>query len=309
MKKYFSKLLLFGEYTVIKGSQALAIPLHLFYGTWKYAKKDTESLQMNLPHFVDYLEKLQNANELLCKINIADFREKLGKGLFFESNIPTGYGVGSSGALCAAVYDVFCENKLEKIETNFLQLKKIFAQIESFFHGASSGADPLVCFVEKPLLFVSNSKIREVDFPKKNKYQFFLLDTKISRKTEPLVNLFLERYEDEYQELELKNKLIPYVDEAIDLLVTNIPIPPDNEDALFQLTHMISHFEFWRFHEMIPVHFRTVWVESLAMEIFKLKLCGAGGGGFLLGVTSDFEKTQETLNGCSLYLLDFYKKN
>jgi len=103
MKKYYSKLLLFGEHSIIKGSQALALPLFNFSGNWKYATENIEEKQMNLPTFATHLEKLKNVNELLCDLDVERFQGELNKGLFFQSNIPTGYGVGSSGALCAAI--------------------------------------------------------------------------------------------------------------------------------------------------------------------------------------------------------------
>ena len=51
---------------------------------------------------------------------------------------------------------------------------------------------------------------------------------------------------------------------------------------------------------MIPTDFRAIWLDGLANNLFKLKLCGAGGGGFLLGMTFDFKKTQETISTYNL---------
>ncbi len=298
MKQYTSKLLLFGEHTIIKGSQALAMPLPHFFGSWKYTTDDIEKLQMDLPAFVDYLEKLKNVNELLCNLNISKFREELNKGLYFDSNIPTGYGVGSSGALCAAVYDTFGKNQLEKNENNFFKIKKILAQLESYFHGASSGTDPLVCLVEKTLLFEDNENIRSVEILKnknnKKNFQFFLLDTQIPRQTEPFVNIFLEKCKDDYYYSRLQAELIPNVDDAIAAYTTQ------NSEILFEKIHRIGHFQFKYFSKMIPSQFRTIWLDGLASDLFKFKLCGAGGGGFLLGFTSDFKQTQKHLSDYQL---------
>lgn len=300
MKKYTSKLLLFGEHSIIKGSQALAMPLFHFSGTWEYANGNIEKLQMNLPTFANHLEKLKKANELLFDLDIERFKNELDKGLFFKSNIPTGYGVGSSGALCAAVYDTFCDHKLEKVSTSFLKLKKIFAQLESFFHGSSSGTDPLICFLEKIILLESSEKIEQVNIQKKNDLdknnqgQFFLLDTKIPRKTGPFVNLFLEKCTDDYYFTRIESELNPLVDEAITSFLNQ------NRQSLFETIHEIGHFQFKYFLEMIPNDFRTIWLDGLANNLYKLKLCGAGGGGFLLGMTFDFKKTQETIKHYNL---------
>ena len=36
---------------------------------------------------------------------------------------------------------------------------------------------------------------------------------------------------------------------------------------------------------MIPLSFQTLWQQGLDTALFSLKLCGAGGGGFILGCT------------------------
>ena len=300
MKKYTSKLLLFGEHSIIKGSQALALPLFNFSGSWKYAAENIKEKQMNLPTFAAHLEKLKRANELLCNLNVDRFKSELSKGLFFNSNIPTGYGVGSSGALCAAVYDTFCDEKLKKEASNFLVLKKIFAQLESFFHGSSSGTDPLICFLEQVILLESAEKIEQINIHQRtgmdevNQGQFFLLDTKMPRETEPFVNIFLEKCKDDYYFARIQSELNPLVDEAITHFLNH------EREALFERIHEIGHFQFKYFLEMIPIDFRTIWLDGLSNDIYKLKLCGAGGGGFLLGMTFDFKKANEKLSNYNL---------
>jgi len=300
MKKYTSKLLLFGEHSIIKGSQALAMPLLNFSGNWEYAIENIEEKQMKLPTFAKHLEKLKSVNELLFDLNVDHFKSELDKGLFFNSNIPTGYGVGSSGALCAAIYDTFCIDKLEKKSSNFLTLKKTFAQLESFFHGSSSGTDPLICFLEQVILLESAEKIEPINIHEKiglnqiNQGQFFLLDTKMQRKTSPFVNIFLEKCKDEYYFTRIQAELNPLVDEAITAFLNH------DQKSLFEQIHEIGHFQFKYFSEMIPSDFRAIWLDGLANNLYKLKLCGAGGGGFLLGMTFDFKKTQGKLSHYNL---------
>ena len=294
MKKYTSKILLFGEHSVIKGSQALAMPLPNFFGSWSKTKENTKQVQMNLVDFSDYLLQLKNDKTLLCDLDIEGLKHELGRGLFFESNIPTGYGVGSSGALCAAIYDTFCLDKLSKTEGDFLPLKKIFAQLESYFHGSSSGTDPLICYLEKTLLLESKDIIKAVDIAPQKNYQLFLLDTKIRRATEPFVNIFLEKCTDENYFARIQSELNPAVDEAIAAFLSQ------SEKLLFEKIHEIGHFQFKYFQEMILDDFRSIWLDALASDFFKIKLCGAGGGGFILGMTYDFEKTKNHLQQFTL---------
>lgn len=286
---YTSKLLLFGEHIIIKGSPALAIPFAHYHGNWQYANEDLEALQMDLPQFASYLEKLQLDNQLLCDLDISSFKKELEKGLHFQSNIPTGYGAGSSGALCAAVYDSFCKNKLEKNEAHLLALKKIFAQLESYFHGSSSGTDPLVCYAKQPLLLVSKEEIKIVQVPDLENHDLFLLDTRLPRKTGPLVNIFLEKSKEKYYMARTSSVLIPDTEDAIDDFLNG------NEKALFEKMHSISHFQFKYFQEMIPDDFREIWLNGLSRDLYKLKLCGAGGGGFFLGMTKDLGQAKKLI--------------
>ena len=66
--------------------------------------------------------------------------------MYFDSSIPQGYGIGSSGALVASIYDQYALDKitvLENLTKEKLQhLKTVFAAMESFFHGKSSGLRP-----------------------------------------------------------------------------------------------------------------------------------------------------------------------
>jgi mevalonate kinase len=46
---------------------------------------------------------------------------------------------------------------------------------------------------------------------------------------------------------------------------------------------------------MIPKNFQTIWRDGLISEEYYLKLCGAGGGGFLLGMASDLRAAMGSL--------------
>ncbi len=287
---YNAKILLFGEHTVVKGSQALAMPLTSHYGTWQFAEEidHTEALQQQLPQFLDYL----NDQKLSPVLDIARFSTDLEKGLYFESSIPTGYGLGSSGALCAAIYDRYALSKT----ADLLKLKKLFGTLESYFHGQSSGMDPLVCYVNQPLLIALNNNIQTVNIPTPNekKNTLFLIDTHIPRKTAPFVNGFLERCEDPLYAARCANQLVPSVNEAITALLKN------DLKLLYQAFSQISVFQFEYFEFMIPDAFKVAWKKGLESDEFKLKICGAGGGGYLLGISEDYERTKELLEGYDL---------
>ena len=147
---FYSKILLFGEYGIIKDSKGLSIPYNFYNGALKIDKHHTISTQKSnasLKRFVGYLENIQMENPSLVSFDMEKLKTDVENGLYFDSSIPQGYGVGSSGALVAAVYDKYATNKITVLENltreKMLTLKTIFAEMESFFHGKSSGLDPL----------------------------------------------------------------------------------------------------------------------------------------------------------------------
>ena len=266
------------------------MPIADFFGTWKYHSdvEGRKALQQALPTFKQYLEE-QGLNQW---IDTAAFATKLTQGLYFDANIPTGYGVGSSGALCAAILGEFGINQ-EML--SLLTLKKIFAQMESFFHGASSGTDPLVSYLNYPILL--GETIQKVDLIEKQargNTTLFLLDTRVKREASPFINEFLERCKDDFYDKKCQIQLVPLVDDAIHTFLHG------QWDLLFQTMHELSLFQFRYFDFMILEACKNSWLEGLSSDHFKLKICGAGGGGFLLGISTDYEKTKEVLKGYSL---------
>jgi len=49
------------------------------------------------------------------------------------------------------------------------------------------------------------------------------------------------------------------------------------------------------FKPMIPEQFHALWSKGLETNEYYLKLCGSGGGGYILGFTEDFEKAKTAL--------------
>ena len=138
---FYSKILLFGEYGIIKDSKGLSIPYNFFKGALKSSeelsdesKKSNESLQ----RFATYLEKVSK-EDASFSFDIEALKKDVEEGMYFDSSIPQGYGVGSSGALVAAIYHKYAHNKITVLENltkdKLLTLKGVFSKMESFFHG------------------------------------------------------------------------------------------------------------------------------------------------------------------------------
>jgi mevalonate kinase len=57
------------------------------------------------------------------------------------------------------------------------------------------------------------------------------------------------------------------------------------------------------FKPMIPPAFHKVWEHGILTNDYYLKLCGSGGGGYILGFTADYEKAQKSLENYKLELV------
>ena len=151
---FFAKILLFGEYGIIKNSKGISIPFDLFSGALKLGDLNNNKINqsnLEIKKFNHYLKQNFQENE----INFDLIDKDLQNGLYFKSSIPTGYGVGSSGSLVAAIYEKYfiniIKNEININSNQIFNLKQIFSKMESFFHGTSSGLDPLNSYLSSPI--------------------------------------------------------------------------------------------------------------------------------------------------------------
>ena len=285
--RYPAKLLLLGEYTVVNASHALARPFPRFSGAWAWGEAEDPELRA----FLSYLRQAEREGSLSCRLDIDAFGTDIEAGLRFASDIRKGYGLGSSGALCAAVYDRYAHDHIKgEDRAHYHLLKKQLAQLESFFHGSSSGADPLVSYLNRPLLLLYGGKAASVFLPEPDPpYHFFLLDTGQERQTGPLVQYFLESCQDPAFASAIESRLAPANNAAIQAWLAG------DMSTLFQRWREISVFQFRYLLRMVPEPLRPLWEQSLHQGTYALKLCGAGGGGYLLGMCDDWYLTQKML--------------
>lgn len=291
------KILYFGEHTVLRGSQALAGPLDRFGGQWRTG--GTPAQQQRLPEWLGWLRVQQAAGALATDYRLDDFATDLATGLYFDSNIPVGYGAGSSGALCAAFYRRYARDPLPaKLPAQLARLKTIFAELESFFHGSSSGTDPLICYAQAGLLIRPGGHIERTTLPPLPDPQaFFLVDTGLTRSTGPLVEAFLARCAEESFRQNALRKLITVSDVALDTWLQG------HFDDLFDTFHALSTLQRQHLDFLIPKAFFPLWDQLLSTSHTRLKLCGAGGGGFLLGYTQDKNALTTALHPSTFFVL------
>jgi len=301
---FYSKILLFGEYGIIRDSKGLSIPYNFYNGALK--KSDNPSAQAiasnaSLNRFADYLESLEKEKTNLVSFDLESLKSDIAAGMYFDSSIPQGYGVGSSGALVAAIYDKYAQDKITVLENltreKLLQLKNIFSQMESFFHGKSSGLDPLNSYLSIPILINSKDHIEATGIPNQSfdgKGAVFLLDSGIIGETAPMINIFMENLKDKGFRAMLKNQFVKYTDACVDNFLSG------DMKSLFTNTKKLSSVVLNHFKPMIPEQFHEIWQKGIETNDYYLKLCGSGGGGYILGFTEDLERAKTALKGHKL---------
>ncbi len=317
---FYGKIILFGEYGIIFDSMALTIPFTHFHGElsfnnrynkFKYTDFDfANNSNAQLELYSSYLKNLIEENELDIKFDFNRFIKDLDNGLYFESSIPQGFGLGSSGALVASLYNKYGIDKINGgrsvTKDEILKLKEIFSKMESFFHGKSSGIDPLNSYIQFPLLINSKTDIETVGIPR-NKFNsnsaIFLINTGKPGKTEPMVNLFLENCQKpDYIDV-INQHYIPLNNSCIQNLIKG------DLEKFFSNLEKLSELQRNYFSNMIPENFTEAWEHGLETNDFNLKLCGSGGGGYLLGFTKDIDRSQEYFKKKNIETVTVYKSS
>ena len=301
---FYSKILLFGEYGIIRDSKGLSIPYNFYNGALKKEENPSvEAIASNasLKRLANYLETLENEQTNLVSFDLKSLKNDIETGMYFDSSIPQGYGVGSSGALVAAIYDKYAQDKITVLENltreKLLQLKNIFSQMESFFHGKSSGLDPLNSYLSIPILINSKDNIEATGIPNQSfdgKAAVFLLDSGIIGETAPMINIFMENLKDKGFRAMLKNQFVKHTDACVENFLGG------DMKSLFTNTKKLSRVVLNHFKPMIPEQFHEIWQKGIETNDYYLKLCGSGGGGYILGFTEDLERAKVSLKDYKL---------
>lgn len=163
--------------------------------------------------------------------------------------------------------------------------------MESFFHGKSSGLDPLNSYLSIPILINSKNNIEATGIPAQQtgKGAVFLLDSGSTGETAPMVSIFMENMKQEGFRNMLKTQFIKHTDACVDDFLKG------NIKSLFKNTKQLSKVVLNHFKPMIPPQFHELWKKGIQTNHYYLKLCGSGGGGYILGFTQDIEKAKLAL--------------
>lgn len=316
-ESFYSKVMLFGEYSIIYGSMALTIPYSHFQGSLMFMNDNhytdldfaRRSNRQLLKYYEEHLRPSFKRDKFSSKLNLSAIKKDIDKGMYFESTIPEGYGLGSSGALVAALYHKYAKkNKFATRSTNsrdgILSLKQDFAMLESWFHGTSSGIDPLICYLQKPLLIKEDQSIHPIEIPHYNVTDddaIFLVNSGKPVKTAPLVDQFVKNCEEPAYRDKIFNEYIPLNNRCIESLTTA------NIHQFTQDIHQLSLFQINNFEPMIPKSLEEEWIYGVESGEYMLKLCGSGGGGFILGFTHHYQKAKKMFEKKKIDIIPIYQ--
>ncbi len=266
-RNYPAKILLFGEHTVLRGGQGLAIPYPARSIRWVKDKPDERLLQ-----FSDYL-KVVFSRHLL---DTGGLEDRLLDDWRLAGDIPTGYGLGSSGAVCAAIWDQFATPAGKALTGD--ALRQALARMEQHFHGQSSGTDPLISLLNTPVLLGGGQPPQISTLPANWNEGFFLLDTGQERQAATLIRQFTTRYDEDADfARSTASQWLGPANTAIQALMAG------NRTKLATAMRQVATFQQQELPDFIPASLRS----KCLGDGYTLKLCGAGGGGMMLGLASD----------------------
>ena len=274
IKTYPSKILLFGEYTVLLEGQALAVPHLAYHGFWSDRVKNQSREKLSL--FLQHLKKINH--DLHAGLDLESFQSLMDNGFYFQSNIPQGMGLGSSAALAASIYDRFTNPSA----LTLAQKKADLGLIESFFHGISSGFDALVSLEQCTLMIDQSNQIHRIKHRAFTANHIYILSTKLPRQTQNLVSWFQTSCSDLKFSRQMQS-LTQLNNQAIQRYLKN--------DPLSDVLNEISRLQYKALRHLIPDALSRPWENTLSDENIAIKLLGAGGGGcYLLFTKIPIEK-------------------
>lgn len=171
--------------------------------------------------------------------------------------------------------------------------------MESFYHGKSSGIDPLICYLKLPLLISSLNEISIIKVPdfKPGKGAIFLINSGIPKKTSNMIKIFFNKLKKENFKKILKEEFIKYSNKCIKYFLNK------DFEKLLKNVKILSTWIYKNLNPMIPSSLWEIWEKGILTNDYYLKLCGSGGGGFILGFTYDYELVKKKLKNYNPQIL------
>lgn len=275
---------------MIFDATALMVPLRKYKAEWKMRPALDQAGEMASNKSIrKFREYLYNDAELSTLFDFQRIDADLDQGLYLDSDVPSGYGLGSSGTLTAAMFKRYAHVQIDDL----MELKRVLGKMESCFHGSSSGIDPLECYLNRPFHITPDGvELLPEDFMTKD-IHVFLADTGIKSNTKPLVQYFRNKREDVGYLDAFQTEYVPCVSNCIDTLVAG------EKEAFFASLRQLTDGQLKFLRPMITDNSIDLFLERPDFH-FGVKISGSGGGGYVLGFTDDVEQATVFLDGYDL---------
>lgn len=251
-----------GEHAVLRGAQAVSVPLTQYHLKIKFSSDLSGKLRTQPSEIQTLITDL---------IERGHANHKISGELTLESTIPQGAGLGSSAALCVGIAQLI-HRQLQLSSADLFYTARV---LENHFHGESSGMDIATVLSEGPILYSKREGMRPIQTRFKPQVTFH--DTGLRSSTRDCIskveNFNLSHSEkgqklDEQMNGASQAALQAFEDYDLSKLV-----------LAFERAH--SCFEEWG---LIPHSVQELRKKLLKEGALAVKLTGAGGGGFLVAL-------------------------
>jgi mevalonate kinase len=289
------KIILFGEHAVVYGYPAIAIPikavqvkvtiLPVIKGSESIIKLRNLQWHEDIP-FKDVGEdnpiRLSIENVLLHSGKKPPLFE-----MVISSTIPIAAGLGSSAALAVAITKGFSQFLGFQLSSD--QINSLALQSEKIQHGSPSGIDNSVITIGKPIYFLRNSPIVQIEIP--NSLNLILGDTGKRTLTRDVVN-------EVEQFLDTAPTTVRPILENIGKITDNAlhALRSGNLKEIGEL--MTKNHNFLKKLGVSSTDLDRLVDSAISNGALGAKLCGGGQGGFMVALCSS-----ETLDQISAGLI------
>lgn len=271
-----SKIIFLGEHTVLHGSSAIALPCNAFNAQLSINRDAVSPHAKLFNNWCSFVKK----DRLIQQYIDLERWQKEANFLHINSNIPIGYGLGSSGAITALIAKYYGSGLNTQTPDS---LKNLFGKLENFFHGKSSGIDPLVSYSSQSILLTPNKEAKIIDNLKlplsTAEGAWFLLDSGKQRDGKKAIAYFSQKVADKTW----KKKVLVEFEYVIEQLITSYLAT--DYTTFFEYFITLSNLQFTELKELIPKNIQKIWKDLSNTNKAYLKICGAGAGGYFLGYT------------------------
>ena len=156
---------------------------------------------------------------------------------------------------------------------------------------------PLKVLLSIPILIKSKDDINVTGIPSQKLNgtgAVFLIDSGKTGSTAPMVSIFMEKMKSEGFRKMISTQFIKHTNLCVDSFLNG------DVKNLFDNTKKLSKIVLDNFKPMIPNEFHDLWKKGIDSGSYFLKLCGSGGGGYILGFAPNIEQAKNDLKDYNL---------